>query len=80
MTTDHVIPKSRWNELGKIGSPDIWENLVPCEKTLNHKKGNSLNEEIGLKLLVKPSAPKPLPISEMIKEIRSRDWEIFMHK
>jgi 5-methylcytosine-specific restriction endonuclease McrA len=80
MTKDHIIPKSRWKELGKSGSPDGWDNLVPCDKELNHKKGNSLNEEIGLKLLVKVSAPRPIPISELIKEVRSRDWELFMHK
>lgn len=80
MTKDHIIPKSRWKQLGKSGTCDGWDNLVPCDKELNHKKGNSLNEEIGLKLLVKVSAPRPIPISELIKEVRSRDWELFMHK
>lgn len=80
MTVDHITPKSRWKALGKSGSPDTWENLVPCDKDLNHKKGNQLNEEIGLKLLVKPSAPRPIPISELIREIRHRDWALFMHK
>lgn len=80
MTTDHIIPKSRWKELKKFGSADSWENLVPCDKDLNHKKGNSLNEEIGLKLLVKPSSPKPIPVSELISEIRHRDWAWFLHK
>lgn len=80
MSVDHVIPKSRWKELGKSGSADSWENLVPCEKNLNHKKGNRLNSEIGLELLIKPSAPKNMPISQFIKEIRSKDWEIFLHK
>lgn len=80
MTKDHIIPKSRWKELGKSGSADTWENLVPCDKVLNHKKGNFLNEEIGLKLLVKPSAPRAIPVSELIKEVRSIDWNLFFHK
>ncbi len=77
---DHVIPKSRWKQMGKSGSADTWDNLVPCHKDVNQKKGSRLNEEIGLKLLVKHSKPRPIPISESIKEIRSRDWNLFMHK
>lgn len=77
---DHIIPLSRWKQLGHTGNPNTWENLVPCHKDVNHKKGNKLNEEIGLKLLVKPIAPRPVPRSEIIKEIRSIDWKIFMHK
>jgi len=77
---DHIIPKSRWRELGKSGSEDSWENLVPCHKDVNSKKGNQLNSEAGLTLLVKPSTPRPIPMSEIIRECRSRDWELFMHK
>lgn len=80
MTKDHIIPKSRWYELGKTGSPDGWDNVVPCDKTVNHKKGNLLNSEAGLSLLVTPSAPRPIPVSELISEIRNRDWAIFKHK
>ena len=80
MTVDHCIPKSRWAELGKKGSPDGWDNLLLCDKETNHKKGNRLNEEIGLKTLIKPTAPKPIPVSELIKEIRHRDWNLFLHK
>jgi 5-methylcytosine-specific restriction endonuclease McrA len=77
---DHIIPKSRWKEMGKHGSPDIWENVVPCHKDVNSAKGNRLNSEAGLQLLVKPSAPRPIPMSELIKDIRSRDWELFLYK
>ena len=80
MTKDHVIPKSRWKELGKSGSPDSWDNLVPCDKEINHKKGNKLNHEAGLTLLEKHSEPRPVPASELIKEIRSVDWGWFVFK
>src|ERR1017187_8929457 len=80
LTKDHVIPISRWKELGKSGDVHGWENVVLCDKSLNHKKGNSLNEEIGLQLRIKPTTPAPIPISELIKEIRSSDWKIFFHK
>lgn len=77
---DHVIPKSRWKELGRAGSSDSWDNLVPCDKHVNYKKGNKLNQEAGLKLLIKPSTPLPIPVSELITNVRSRDWELFLHK
>lgn len=47
---DHVIPRDR-------GGKDTWENTVYCKKELNFKKGNSLNHEIGYKLIRQPKAP-----------------------
>ncbi len=79
-TLDHVIPVSRWKELGKTGSPDNWKNLAPCLKEVNHKKGNKLNSEANLKLIYELSAPKPIPVSELIDCARFRDWQIFSHK
>lgn len=51
LSVDHIIPKSR-------GGEDSWMNLVTCCKDLNSRKGNKLNEEIGLKLQRKPFVPK----------------------
>ena len=70
-TTDHVIPRSR-------GGGDDWTNLVTTDKELNSKKGNSLNSEIGLKLIKLPKKPRPIPISHLIKEIRHVDWKLFI--
>ncbi len=72
-TMDHVLPKSR-------GGSDDWTNLVLTSKEINSKKGNSLNSEVGLKLIRQPTAPKPVPISELIKEIRHQDWNLFINK
>ncbi len=62
-SVDHVIPRDR-------GGKDTWYNLVCCEKKRNHAKSNKLNREIGLRLLKKPHAPRPIPVSEYVKEAR----------
>jgi len=70
-TVDHVIPRSK-------GGADTWENLVLCSKQINSKKGNKFNDEVGLKLLKKPSAPLPMPVSSLIKEAKHQDWKHFL--
>jgi hypothetical protein len=70
-TIDHVLPRSR-------GGSDDWTNLALTSKELNSRKGNHLNSEIGYKLLKQPTAPRPMPISQLIKEIRHKDWELFI--
>jgi 5-methylcytosine-specific restriction endonuclease McrA len=72
-TIDHVLPKSR-------GGSDRWENLALTSKELNSHKGNALNSEIGLRLLRKPFTPKPVPVSELIREVRHPDWQLFIDK
>jgi hypothetical protein len=67
---DHVLPKSK-------GGQDTWENLVLCHKDVNSKKGNALNDEIGLKLLRKPYAPKPVPVCELVTDIKHPDHAHF---
>lgn len=72
-TVDHVLPKSK-------GGSNDWTNLVLTSKDLNSRKGNSLNSELGLKLIRPPMTPRPIPISQLIREIRHRDWELFIDK
>lgn len=72
-TIDHVLPKSR-------GGSDDWTNVALCSKEFNSQKGNSLNSEIGAKLLSQPMVPKPVPISQLIREIRHKDWSLFIKK
>lgn len=72
-TIDHVLPKSR-------GGSDKWDNLALTSKNLNSKKGNALNSEIGLKLIRKPFTPRPIPVSELIREARHPDWQLFIDK
>lgn len=71
ITIDHVLPRSR-------GGKDEWENMVSTSKELNSKKGNKLNHEIGYNLIRPPKAPKDIPLSQLIREIRHRDWRKFL--
>jgi 5-methylcytosine-specific restriction endonuclease McrA len=47
LTLDHIVPRSR-------GGQSTWENLVACCHPCNHKKGNHLLNECGMKLLREP--------------------------
>jgi 5-methylcytosine-specific restriction endonuclease McrA len=71
-TIDHVLPKSR-------GGNDDWTNLALTSKSLNGKKGNSLNNEIGLKLIRQPFVPRPIPVSQLIREAKHPDWLLFIN-
>lgn len=70
-TIDHILPQSR-------GGQHTWENLALTAKELNSKKGNKLNSEIGYKLIREPKAPRPIPLSHLIKEIKHMDWKKFL--
>ena len=71
ISIDHVLPQSR-------GGKDTWENLVTTNKKLNSEKGNHLNVEIGLRLIRQPKAPPPIPLSQLIREVRHREWRQFL--
>ncbi|MGH9475239.1 MAG: HNH endonuclease [Terriglobales bacterium] len=43
LTLDHVVPRSR-------GGKSAWENLVACCRSCNHRKGDQLAHEVGMKL------------------------------
>ena len=69
---DHVVPRSR-------GGPDTWENLVWAAKSVNHRKGNRLPHEAGLKLLTVPRAPKEVPVTALIRSVPGiDDWKLFL--
>lgn len=73
LNIDHVVPRDK-------GGKDTWENLVASSIEVNSKKGNKLNEEAGLKLIRQPKKPLPLPASALIREIRFKDWAIFLKR
>lgn len=70
-TIDHVVPKDR-------GGTDTYDNTVLTTKKINNDKGNRLNSEIGLTLLVNPHNPKPIKISHTIRKARHHDWKKFL--
>ena len=63
LTTDHIIPKSRWRQIKRTNKQNwtTWENLVCACKWCNNAKGNLLLNEIGWKLKRKPFEPKYMP-------------------
>jgi len=70
-TIDHVIPRSR-------GGEDTYENTVLTSKEINNRKGNKLNKEVGLTLLINPYNPKPIKVSQTIRKARHHDWKHFL--
>ena len=68
---DHVVPRDR-------GGRDSFENLVWAKQEINSRKANRLPHEAGLRLLRRPTAPKPLPISATIREPKHPDWRHFL--
>jgi hypothetical protein len=70
-TIDHVLPSSK-------GGRDTWENMVVTSKDTNSRKGNALNHEIGLALIRQPRAPSPMPLSQLIRDIRHFEWKKFL--
>lgn len=69
---DHIVPRSR-------GGQSTWENCVLSHKDVNSRKGSRLPEEAGLQLLRKPTAPRELPVSVLIKNQHFvKDWELFL--
>lgn len=71
ISIDHVLAKSR-------GGKNTWENLVVTSKDINSRKGNSLNEEIGLNLIRQPKPPVPIPRYKLIREAKHPDWNLFL--
>lgn len=70
-TKDHVIPLSR-------GGSDTYDNVVLTAKEINNRKGNKLNSEAGLTLIINPHNPKPLKVSHTIRKARHQDWKNFL--
>ena len=69
---DHIIPQSR-------GGPTSWENCVLAERLLNSDKGARTPAEAGLKLIKRPVAPKPVPITLTLKNLLAiPDWDHFL--
>ena len=51
LTVDHILPRSR-------GGKDHWTNTASACYMCNHRKGNRLPNEAGMKLLWEPKTPR----------------------
>lgn len=67
---DHIIPKDR-------GGKNTWENVALMDLRLNNKKGNKTLEEMGWKLIKKPSRPNQIPVAFKIKA-EHPSWKMFL--
>ena len=54
MTLDHIMPRSR-------GGPHVWENVVSACIPCNHRKAGLTPKEANMRMLKKPTAPRPNP-------------------
>jgi 5-methylcytosine-specific restriction endonuclease McrA len=69
---DHVLPRSR-------GGKSSWENCVLASKEVNSRKADRLPEEVGLRLLKSPAAPRELPSTLFIRNVQSiPEWKHFL--
>lgn len=84
LTVDHVLPVSRGGEW-------TWENLVAACSSCNSKKGHKTLEEVNMKLLKTPKAPKDYEIlaipltNATIKMLKLRkdmpeEWQQYLSK
>jgi 5-methylcytosine-specific restriction endonuclease McrA len=69
---DHVLPRSR-------GGKTSWENCVLASKDVNSRKADRLPEEVGLRLLKSPTAPRELPSTFFIRNVNGIPaWRHFL--
>ncbi len=68
---DHIIPRAK-------GGKNTFENMVWTHKDINTKKADRTPDEAGLRLIRKPSAPKPLPISATLNVAHHPSWIHFL--
>jgi len=69
---DHVLPSSR-------GGKTSWENCVLASKDVNSRKADRLPEEVGLRLIKPPTAPRELPCTLFIRNLNGiAAWRHFL--
>jgi 5-methylcytosine-specific restriction endonuclease McrA len=66
------VPRSR-------GGKTSWDNCVLAHHEVNSRKADRLPHEAGLRLRIRPSAPRALPTSTFIRNHHGvADWEYFL--
>jgi len=69
---DHILPRSR-------GGKTSWENCVLASRDVNSRKADRLPEEVGLRLLKPPTAPRDLPSTFFIRNVNGIPaWRHFL--
>jgi 5-methylcytosine-specific restriction endonuclease McrA len=69
---DHVLPRSR-------GGKTTWDNCVLADKRINSRKADRTPDEVGLRLVRKPTPPREMPATYYIRNTHGvPDWEMFL--
>jgi 5-methylcytosine-specific restriction endonuclease McrA len=69
---DHIMPRSR-------GGKTTWDNCVLADKRINSRKADRTPDEVGLRLMRKPSPPREMPATYYIRNTHGvPDWEMFL--
>ena len=71
LTLDHIVPRSR-------GGQHVWENVVSACIPCNHRKAGSTPREAHMRLLTKPSAPRPNPYYIFHHRKTQEEWRQFI--
>lgn len=58
LTIDHVISREQWKRERREGTPTLWENVVTCCDTCNHRKANKSCKEAKMFPLTTPVKPR----------------------
>ncbi len=62
LTRDHVLPISR-------GGGNLWKNVVTACSTCNHRKGNRLPHEAGMRLAITPHEPNHVELVWAVRRV-----------
>ena len=62
LTRDHILPISR-------GGGNSWSNVVTACSSCNHRKGNRLPAEAGLRLLFRPAEPNHVELVWAVRRV-----------
>ena len=68
---DHVVPRAQ-------GGKNTFENMVWSSKEINSLKADKTPQQAGLRLIRKPAAPRPVPVSSTINIAHHPSWVHFM--
>ena len=71
---EHVVPKLHKGQ-------KTWDNILPAHKKINNDRGHKSHKEFGMHPKMKPTAPKPLPMSHFIQNAYNiPEWDRFLFK
>jgi len=72
LSLEHVVPRSR-------GGQSTWTNIVCACTRCNRRKGGRLPEEVGMRLIRKPTRPKRSPLLHLrLKLQKYESWKEFL--